>query len=339
MAASLLFSLILLSFLSLSSPLPSSTILDASEILSDSGYVSMALTLDLVSQTLTQKTPSLTIFAPVDDAFKKSGQPALSLLRYHFCPLTLPPETLKSLPSGTKIPTMLPGRTLTVTNSPSNSETSLNKVKISRRSPIFDDGSLIIFGVQEFFDPSFQAPGPGDSPRFGPRCNSLPSKASAMGFPGDSWFKEASGDLRSNGYSAMASFLDSQLLGFNKDPTTMTVFAPNDMAMANRPTNQVQDPSIFLRHVVPCKLLWSDLINFTDGTVLPTYLDGFTITITRSGSTMMLNGVTVFTSNLHYSDSVVVHGLNELLNGQATSPGSGESKTEDDTMLNTSIQV
>ncbi|KAF4394278.1 putative fasciclin-like arabinogalactan protein 20 [Cannabis sativa] len=323
MAASLLISLTLLSFLSLSSSLPSNTIIDASEILSDSGFASMALTLDLVSQTLTQRTPSLTIFAPADDAFKRSGQPALSLLRYHFCPLTLPLETLKSLPSGTKIPTLLPGRTLTVTHSSSTSEISLNNVKISRRFPIFDDGSLIVFGVPEFFDPNFQAPGPGNSPRFGPRCKSLPSKAAAMGFPGASWFKEASRDLRSNGYSSMASFLDLQLLGFNKDPTTMTVFAPNDMAMANRPTDQAQDPSIFLRHVVPCKLLWSDLINFTDGTVLPTYSDGFTITITRSGSTLMINGIPVTVSNLHYSDSVVVHGLNELLTGQATTSGSG----------------
>ena len=80
MAASLLITfLVLLSLLSLSSSLPSDTIVDASEILTDSGYVSMALILQLVSQTLTLKYSTLTIFAPPDAAFSKSGQPALSL--------------------------------------------------------------------------------------------------------------------------------------------------------------------------------------------------------------------------------------------------------------------
>ena len=324
----LLLSLTLLSLLSLSSSLSTVTIIDASEILSDSGFDSMALTLELVSQTLTLNAPTLTIFAPADAAFTKSGQPSLSLLQYHFCPLPLPPQTLKSLPGGTKIPTLSRGRMLIVTTSPTDSETSLNNVKLSGESPIFDDGSLIIYGVREFFDPNFRAPGPGNSPRFGPRCRSLStSTAAAIGFPGDSWFKEASTDLRSNGYSVMASFLDTQLLGFNKDPITMTVFAPSDQAMANHQTTQVQDPSIFLRHVVPCKLLWSDLINFSDGTVLPTYLDGFTITITKSGNQLMLNGVPVFFSNLHYSDSIVVHGLSELLVEQDTPAGAEFSKS------------
>ncbi|PON45784.1 FAS1 domain containing protein [Parasponia andersonii] len=337
MAASLVIvSLTLLCLLSLSSPLPSDTITDASEILSDSGFVSMALTLELVSRTLALNSPSLTIFAPTDAAFSKSGQPSLSLLRYHFCPLPLPPQSLKSLPAGTKIPTLVPGSMLIVTTSPTASEISLDNVKITAEKPIFDDGSLIIYGIPEFFDFNSQAPGL----RFGPRCRSL-SPHAITGFPGPSWLKEASGDLKSNGYSFMASFLDSQLLGFAKDPTTMTVFAPSDQAMASRQA-QGQDPSIFLRHVVPCKLLWSDLINFSDGAVLPTYLEGFTITITRSGNSLMLNGVPVFFSNLHYSDSIVVHGLSELLVGQETpleetevsnsSSGSGGSKIED-TML------
>lgn len=140
----------------------------------------------------------------------------------------------------------------------------------------------------------------------------------------------------------MASFLDSQLSGFYKDPTTMTVFAPSDQAMANSQTQgegQARDPSVFLRHVIPCKLLWSDLINFSDGTVLPTYSDGFTITITKVSNRLMLNGVPVFFSNLHFSDSIVVHGLNELLVEQETPleevedskslSGSGENKVED----------
>lgn len=132
-------------------------------------------------------------------------------------------------------------------------------------------------------------------------------------FPGASWFKEASENLRFNGYSAMAAFLDLQLLGFNKERSAaMTVFAPTDQAMSKRPS-QHSSPSIFLRHVVPCRLLWSDLVSLSDGTVLPTYSEGFTITVTRAESVLMLNGIPVFYANMHYSDSVAVHGLNEIL--------------------------
>ncbi|CAB4270318.1 unnamed protein product [Prunus armeniaca] len=50
-ATQLLLSLIVLSVLSLSSALPTQTLVNAAEILSDFGYTSMALTLDLASQT------------------------------------------------------------------------------------------------------------------------------------------------------------------------------------------------------------------------------------------------------------------------------------------------
>ncbi|KAL5553375.1 hypothetical protein UlMin_040776 [Ulmus minor] len=335
MAASLLISLLLLSLISLSSPLSSETILEASEILSNSGYVSMALTLELVSKTLTVQSPSLTIFAPPDAAFSKSGQPSLSLLQLHFCPLPLSLKSLKSLPSATKIPTLLPNHMLIVTSSPSDSQFSLNNVKITTSSPIYDDGSLVIFGIEGFFDPNFQVP----SIHNPPSCRSFSSNDDPIQFPGESWLKQASSTLSSNGYSVMASFLDSQLLGFNEQ-SAMTIFAPSDEAMANRP-DPTQNPSIFLRHVVPCKLLWNDLVNFSDGSVLQTYLDRFNITISRSGSVLLVNGVPVFYANMYYSHSLVVHGLSEILGMQKeaaeseskSSSGSSGSKVEDIILL------
>ncbi|KAH7516398.1 hypothetical protein FEM48_Zijuj10G0131200 [Ziziphus jujuba var. spinosa] len=307
MASSLLVSFLLLSFLSFASPLPSDTILDAAEILSDSGFVSMALTLEIVSQTLTVQSPSLTIFAPNDSAFSQAGQPSLSLLQFHFCPIPLPLESLKLLSTGTKIPTLLSGHSLIVTSSPSSDQISLNNVKITGGSPIYDDGSMIIFGIEDFFDPNFGLPVPISSPRSTPRCGSSSTNGS-MDFPGVSWFEGASAALRSNGHSVMASFLDLQLEGF-KEPTMMTIFAPVDQSMVN----PMKNVSVFLRHVVPCKLLWNDLVNFDDGTVLPTYSNGFTITVTRSDSVLMLNGVPVFFPNMYFSDPLVVHGLNEVL--------------------------
>lgn len=180
-------------------------------------------------------------------------------------------------------------------------------MKITTGSPIYDDGALIIFGIEKFLDPSFGVPDPVGSPRSTPRCGSS-STNGTMAFPGVSWFEAASESLRSNGYSIMASFLDLQLEGF-KDPIKMTIFAPVDQSMAN----PIKNVSVFLRHVVPCKLLWNDLVNFDDGTVLPTYSNGFTITITRSDNVLMLNGIPVFFANMYFSDPLVVHGLHEVL--------------------------
>ena len=116
MAYSLLTSLIIFCLFSLSSSLPSQTILDAAEILSDSGYVSMSLTLELVSQTLLPKSPSATLFAASDAAFIESGQPPLSLLQFHSSPLALSFESLSSPPVGAKIPTMFANHSLIVTS-------------------------------------------------------------------------------------------------------------------------------------------------------------------------------------------------------------------------------
>ena len=144
MAYSLLTSLIIFCLFSLSSSLPSQTILDAAEILSDSGYVSMSLTLELVSQTLLPKSPSATLFAASDAAFIESCQPPLSLFQFHSLPLALSFESLRSLPVGAKIPTMFANHSLIVTSAASDSQISLNNVNITS-SPLFDDGSLIIF--------------------------------------------------------------------------------------------------------------------------------------------------------------------------------------------------
>ncbi|KAM3741339.1 hypothetical protein ACB098_08G169100 [Castanea mollissima] len=301
MASSLLFTLSLLISLfsySLSSPLSSETILDASEILADTGYLSMSLTLELISDTLFPNSHSLTIFAPSDPAFMASGQPSLPLLQFHFSPFPMSLETLKSLPYGTEIPTMFQGHSLTVTSSPSDDHVSLNNVDITPL-PIFDDGFLIIYGTREFFDPDFEVTAPESS--FG------------CGFLRTNSFGNASEALRSGGYSLMAGFLDFQVLETKKS-AMMTLFAPTDQVLGNRLGNFSEYSSIFLRHVVPCRLLWTDLVKFNDGAALPTQLGGFSINITRSGGgILMLNGVPVYYPNIYISDWLVVHGLRQVL--------------------------
>ncbi|XP_077242423.1 uncharacterized protein LOC143882928 [Tasmannia lanceolata] len=81
-------------FFSLSSPSssisPSSeSIPNAVEILFNSGFTSMALTLQLTSQTLIPESSSTTIFSPSDDAFISSGQPSRNPLLNHSQDLSL----------------------------------------------------------------------------------------------------------------------------------------------------------------------------------------------------------------------------------------------------------
>lgn len=86
-------------------------------------------------------------------------------------------------------------------------------------------------------------------------------------------FGEASETLRARGYSVMALFLDLQFLGFIGQPK-LTVFAPVDEVMVNLAGDIPEYSSLFLRHVIPCKLSWIDMVNVNQGTVLLTYLEG-----------------------------------------------------------------
>ncbi|OMO60545.1 hypothetical protein CCACVL1_24060 [Corchorus capsularis] len=133
----------------------------------------------------------------------------------------------------------------------------------------------------------------------------------------DHSFREAISVLRSRKHSVMASFLDLQLMGFkpnNAEP--LTLFAPLDDAIKMKGDyigNFSEYQSIFFRHVLPCKLSWADLVNLSDGTVLGTYLEGFKIHVTKSGGNLLINGVGIAYPDLFYGESIVVHGLQEVL--------------------------
>ncbi|KAK7343458.1 hypothetical protein VNO77_12217 [Canavalia gladiata] len=309
MASTLTFLFLFSFFFSLCRALPREAIFDAADVLSDSGYVSMALTLEIVAETLLEQSPSATVFAPSDSAFRKSGQPSLDLLRFHFAPLTLPPASLRLLPADTRIPTMLPGQSVTVTTSPSDRVTSLNNIKLTG-SPIYDDGFLLVYGIERFLDPSFQF----NSQRPNPNSNSSCSGKNHTQSSSYS-FDQAIETLRTGGYSAMALFLGMQLSGV-VEQSGITVFAPADETVMNRIGDFNEYPSFFRRHVVPCRLMWNDLVDFGDGSELPTFLDGFTINITRSDGVLILNGVPVFFPDVFFNDKVVVHGVSDVLAAQ-----------------------
>ncbi|THG10519.1 putative fasciclin-like arabinogalactan protein 20 [Camellia sinensis] len=311
----ILLSLLTFSLFSLSYPLPSIAVLNAEEILSNSGFVAMALTLDLVSATLTSQPPSATIFSPSDAAFSYSGQPPLSLLQFHFSPLAFSLDSLRSLPYGTKIPTLSSGKSLIVTTSALDQQVSLNNVTING-SPIYDDGSLIIFGIDKFFDPNLEVVLlPIQSPSPDLRCvASTTTTRTTWSYLSRGYsFDEASGMLRSRGYSVVASFLDLQLVLALVDRPNLTVFAPVDDVMLEYVGNVSEYSSLFLRHVVPCKLRWTDLINFEDGTELRTFSDGFTVKITKNNDLLMINGVPISIPDMFDSDWLSVHGLHKVL--------------------------
>ena len=96
----------------------------------------------------------------------------------------------------------------------------------------------------------------------------------------------------------------------------ITVFAPADDMVMNRIGDFGEYPSFFRRHVVPCRLLWNDLVDFGDGSELPTFLEGFAINITRSDGVLILNGVRVFFPDVFFNDRVVVHGVSDVLAAQ-----------------------
>ncbi|KAK2429312.1 hypothetical protein P8452_42960 [Trifolium repens] len=306
---------------SLSTSHPSSTILDAAEILSTSGYEAMALNLELASQTLLarRQSRSLTVFAPTNFAFNQIPQLPLSLLRYHLLPQAFSLHSLRSLPFGANIATLLPGHYLTVTTS--NRRLSINNVTVNP-TPLLGDGYLVIFQTESFFDPYFQLPRPSYGACFsarnvdagngrGFRSNRLISDSSTFSF------QEASTALRSSGCSVMASFLDMQFLSLKERPDQVTVFAPIDAAMVSHVGNVTGYSDILRRHLVPCKIMWNDLITLEEGTLISTYQGGFTLNVTKSSANsdliLLNNGVPVVFPDLYNSDWLIVHGIGDIL--------------------------
>ncbi|XP_077216283.1 putative fasciclin-like arabinogalactan protein 20 [Tasmannia lanceolata] len=324
MAVYLLLSLLLFSLFSTFYFLSSSsqTALNALEILSNSSFTSMALTLQLItSQTLIPDSSSATIFSPSDDAFIISGQPSLILLQYHFSPMKFTPQDLRSFTFGTKIPTFYQNHSLIVTNSGSDGEISLNNVKINE-SIIYDDGSVIIYGIDRFFDPSFE------STEISSRSDLWPCKPPLLydrsDFSGDSFYR-ASELLKSRGYSVIASYLDLQLVEL-QDQTKLTIFAPLDDFLTQHWDNFSEYLSFFRRHVLPCKLKWTDLVLLKDGTELQTLSK---VNVSRSGDILVLNGIPVIFPDMYYGELLVVHGLRQVLTKQVD-PDQDENSFEED---------
>ncbi|XP_016509289.1 putative fasciclin-like arabinogalactan protein 20 [Nicotiana tabacum] len=295
-------------------PPPPQSLLNAAETLSNSGYVSMSLTLELISDTILSRatkhslSPSaLTIFTPPDSSFVNFGQPSLSHLLLHFSPLSLSLSSLQSLPFLSKIPSLSPSSSLYITSLATDLQISINNVKIVG-SPIYDDGYVVVFAIEDFFSQNFTRPTTNQNPNFksSPQC---------ITFDPFSRFYEVSLMLKSKGYLIMASFLELQLIGFlkiNNDspPLKLTVFAPMDDAIVGYAGDFSDYQQLFLRHLVPCVWYWTDLNN---GTEIKNYVNGFNMMIKKVNDVAFVNGVEITYPDLYYNDWLVVHGLQSVI--------------------------
>ncbi|KAL8267596.1 hypothetical protein R6Q59_004940, partial [Mikania micrantha] len=216
--------------------------------------------------------------------------------------------SLRSLLPGTKIPSMSSDDHLTVISPSLSNQVSINNVNIVG-SLVFDDGLLIIFAIENFFDSDFQilaSPAQIDSFDGCERLNRDDDQNIS--------FHDAGNVLISRGYSVMASFINLQFLRFpNQSGLTLTLFALVDEVMVDYSRRIPDYPSLFLQHVLPCKISWKDLANLEYRTDVNTYLSGFRIGVTRSGGTLMVNGVPIAFPEMYYSDWLVIHGIPETL--------------------------
>ncbi|KAM7274618.1 hypothetical protein ACFE04_016484 [Oxalis oulophora] len=277
--------------------------LHAADILSYSGYLSMSLTLSIVYDqniTMLTKSQSLTIFAPSDSAFSKFGQLTISEIGLYFSPLNLSLEFLEFLPRKSMLPTLSPNEYLLITSSPKDNFVAINGVRIDG-SPLLDDGSLVIFGIEEFFYPNFGVSRPLE-------CV-LPSESNVI----SSSVEEASEFLNSRGHSITASFLNSQVMEILDQNSFLTIFTVGDDMVRDFVGNFSEYSSLFLRHVVPCKMEWRDLVSFDDGTIIRTYLEGYKINVTKFGEIVMANNAPVVYPDMYSGDLMVIHGLNQVL--------------------------
>ncbi|KAF5199527.1 Fas1 domain [Thalictrum thalictroides] len=139
---------------------------------SNAGYHAMSLTLEvtlptLISSALTNNnvnvnnstTCTITIFAPSDTAFfalKYYRQPPLTLVKYHVAPVKLEKKDMDIVhPLGSKINTLLPGHPFVITTPSHKEKPRINGVMIKQWN-LYNDGSVIIHGVDNFFDPAYQ---------------------------------------------------------------------------------------------------------------------------------------------------------------------------------------
>ncbi|KAL3535262.1 hypothetical protein ACH5RR_003723 [Cinchona calisaya] len=100
---------------------------------------------------------AITFFAVTDKGFVSQNHIGIptTLLKYHVIPFKVDRKTLESSPVGSNFPTLLANAPpLVKTRLPYTSEVSVNDVKIMDWE-IYNDGEVIVHGVDDYFNPAF----------------------------------------------------------------------------------------------------------------------------------------------------------------------------------------
>lgn len=108
----------------------------------------------------TNNTTNFTIFCPTEKAFlkifPKYQDPPYRLIQYHIVPLELNKNILETFfLRGSKLKTLLIDHSIVVTTLPRLEKISINNVDIVEWD-IYNDGRVIVHGIDEFFDPSLE---------------------------------------------------------------------------------------------------------------------------------------------------------------------------------------
>ncbi|CAN0911703.1 FAS1 domain-containing protein SELMODRAFT_448915 [Linum grandiflorum] len=98
-------------------------------------------------------------------------------------------------------------------------------------------------------------------------------------------------------------------------PLSATFFIPADDSLVASPAeNAFTDPLIFPYHIVPQRLTFAELLQFTTLSRLPTLLSSKSILVTNdSAANFTLDGSLLSHPDLFTSPAIVVHGISNLM--------------------------
>ncbi|KAL7163215.1 hypothetical protein ACSBR2_039332 [Camellia fascicularis] len=276
-------------------------------ILAKLGFHGFSAGAPSIFNTTTWSGPT-TIFAPSDSSLLSCRSCSVPLLlREHTVPGLFPLHYLRTLPFGTKIETLSPGRCITITFS-NASQVYVGGVKITR-SDLYNDGLVTVHGLQGFM--SHLSPYSCEVERM--TSLSFPHTPPVSPFLMRMMLKDTMHRLTISGYGVVALALRvkyPELLNLH----SMTVFALDDVAIfSGAGFNYVTH---FRFHIVPNRLLMAtDLESYQTGTLLPTMEQGQKLVVTTDGrsgvskSATGINYVKIKSPDLMYNLKIVVHGL------------------------------
>ncbi|XP_074319799.1 uncharacterized protein LOC141656697 [Silene latifolia] len=293
-------------------------------ILSSLGYHDLALasaTLSLPSPTSPPLSPTtpITLFAPSDSSLRTCTTCSLTLLlQEHSLPGLYPASYLSRLPFGTRLESLLPGRCLTLTHTPSPPTSPVNSSRLFINGAeltfpdLFSNPHIIIHGLQGFL--SHLSPYSCSYDKFAasPLSSSLyihhplPSTALTRMMLADAMIR-----LRISGYSILSLAIRvkyPELVTLHN----MTIFAVDDVAIFHGGHAYIHSVRF---HILPNRMLrFADLERLPASTILPTLEIGESLTVTSSGggglsSPMRINYVRVKFPDMLYNMKLVVHGV------------------------------